>query len=115
MLHLFHFIVIINNEAFILSYCLTFFLVDYLSQFVVQVDTYEEAFRYPVLKSLCDLHTVLQNDLQTFDYLTPYRFRFFEKFSFLQKIHKRLLQHISQNIFGTLSDWKSGENFQGLF
>lgn len=47
--------------------------VDFLSQFTVEANSYEELFEPSYLKMLCSLHTYLADQLQIFANMTPYR------------------------------------------
>ncbi|MFH4977942.1 hypothetical protein AB6A40_004651 [Gnathostoma spinigerum] len=46
---------------------------DFLTQFVIEVPSYDSMFRYDFLKNLCDLHFYLKDVLKEFDSITPYR------------------------------------------
>ncbi|EJW75935.1 hypothetical protein WUBG_13156 [Wuchereria bancrofti] len=46
---------------------------DHLTQFVVEVNSYDDLFDLDYLKMLCSLHTSLNNQLQLFANITPYR------------------------------------------
>lgn len=46
---------------------------NYLSQFILELNDYEELYSKSFLDELCNLQSKLNNDLRPFDGITPYR------------------------------------------
>lgn len=82
---------------------------DHLTQFAVEVDSYDDLFDLGYLKMLCSLHSSLNDQLQLFANITPYRLRLFIcSFVHFVFIPYRELKTISSMIYRKMRKVGSG-------